>query len=160
MKSLLLTLIFSLAIARPSAEQHNTRTTDLPWPETRESAKDALLDAIIWVESKGDRYAVGDTYIDGASVGILQIQTVMVDDINRILALRGDNMRFSYDDRTDEQKSIAMFEIYVQHYHGSWDDAEAIARSWNGGPHWAVKRSTYRYWKRVQDALYGSSSNI
>jgi len=130
LKTLLITVVLSGCLSRPSAETTLGQREPWPMPEPKPEINYELIDAIIWVESKGDQHAIGDTWIDGGSVGVLQIQKVMVDDINRILKLQKSNLRFSYTDRTDVQKSIQMFEIYVQHYHGSWSDAEAIARSW------------------------------
>lgn len=112
-----------------------------------------LVDALIYVESKGNPLSHGDLHLGEPSVGILQIRKVMVDDINRILRLQGSKKRYTYEDRYDEGKSLEMFVIYVKHYHGGFDDYEAIARTWNGGPLGNYKRSTDRYWEKVNTQL-------
>lgn len=108
-------------------------------------SRDALIDAIIQVESGGKADAVGD---NGKAVGVLQIHKVMVDDCNRIL---GEN-KYSYEDRKDPAKSRAMFIVYTNHYSPSWDP-ETVARNWNGGPKGHKKEATKSYWEKVQKLL-------
>lgn len=112
-----------------------------------------LIDALIWVESNGNPVAYGDLHLGEPSVGILQIRKVMVDDVNRILSLQGKSKRYIYTDRYDQTKSLEMFVIYVKHYHGGFDDYEAIARTWNGGPLGTYKKSTEKYWEKVNTQL-------
>jgi hypothetical protein len=121
--------------------------------QTDEYYKD-LLNALIEVESNGNPRAVGDTHLKGGpSIGILQIRPVMVDDVNRILRLQGKPKRYTYSDRYDEEKSVEMFLIFVDYYHGGFDDYEAIARTWNGGPNGLQKKSTDKYWNKVNNHL-------
>ncbi len=107
-----------------------------------------LLSALIMVESRNNdsAHAVGED-----AVGCLQIRKTMVDDVNRILARRGKNYKFTYDDRWSRQKSIMMFEIYCDHY--NLTEPEEIARCWNGGPRGMNKDATVYYWNKVQDHL-------
>lgn len=104
-----------------------------------------LLPAIEQVESSGNQNAVGDK---GKAVGILQIHTVMVDDVNRIAGER----RWTYADRLDADKSRAMFRTYSDHYSRNASD-EVVSRRWNGGPRGDRKPATVGYWNRVRTAM-------
>ena len=110
-----------------------------------------LLDAIEWVESKGDANEVGD---DGRAIGAYQIWKIYVDDLNRIKPIRyGYNQtinRFSYDDRLDPVKSREMVSIYLKHYGGT---VEEMARKHNGGPNGHKKESIKKYWDKVRKVL-------
>jgi len=108
-----------------------------------------LLDAIIQVESRGDSLTIGD---NGKAVGILQIHPITVRDVNRILEKRGDTIRYTYEDRTSQTKSIEMFFIWKSYYHTN-SDFETIARCWNGGPSGMNKSATEYYWSKVETEL-------
>lgn len=105
----------------------------------------AFVDSIIHVESRGRDHAVSR---DG-SAGPLQIKAVLVKDVNRILAHRGDTLRFKLTDRFDREKAIQMFWIYQSFYGKETDSYETMARRWNGGPKGPSKKSTKKYWKKV-----------
>ena len=45
---------------------------------------DNLVNALIYVESRGNDSAVGDRHLDQPSVGVLQIRPIMVREVNRI----------------------------------------------------------------------------
>jgi hypothetical protein len=110
-----------------------------------------LLDAIEWVESKGDANAVGD---NGNAVGAYQIWKIYVRDVNRIDG-RG---IFEYDDRWSKKISRRMVEIYINWYASrAWDLTydtakyfEYAARCHNGGPNGWKKESTKPYWLKVK----------
>lgn len=110
---------------------------------------DYLVAALIEVESRGDSSAIGD---GGRAVGSLQIHTILVRDVNRILGKQNSDKRFSYSDRYSEKKSIEMFHIWRAYYHtnSSW---ETIARCWNGGPNGASMYATKKYWNKVNYEL-------
>jgi soluble lytic murein transglycosylase-like protein len=110
-----------------------------------EMVKSAFISSIIQVESKGKDNAKSR---DGAA-GPMQIKPVLVKDINRILSHRGDSMRFSLKDRFNRDKSIQMFWIYQSFYGDDDDSFETMARRWNGGPMGHTKKSTRKYWKKV-----------
>ncbi len=111
----------------------------------REQQLARLIAAIEMVESGGKADAVGD---GGKAVGILQIQPVMVEDVNRIL---GED-RFTLADRLDAAKSREIFKVYTDHYSaGRTDDVKA--RRWNGGPRGDRKAATLTYWHKVQKHL-------
>ena len=103
---------------------------------------EGLLDAIEWVESKGDTNAIGD---NGNAVGCMQIHKICVDDVNRIL---GDG-RYTYDDRYSRVHSRYMAFAYLYHYANN-KGFEAAARIWNGGPRGHMKESTKPYWLKVK----------
>ena len=71
---------------------------------------DDLVEAMVWVESKGkeDAYAKREN-----AAGILQIRPIMVNDVNRILNLNKDDRFYTLDDRWDKEKSIEMFYVFV-----------------------------------------------
>jgi hypothetical protein len=124
---------------------------------------DELLDAIEWVESKGDAFAIGD---NGEAVGAYQLHKIYVDDHNRISILYNRTMEdagregyhkyYNYDDRFDKKKSRLMVDLYTWEYgcnavrkHGIGLD-EARARVHNGGPNGCEKESTLLYWEKVK----------
>lgn len=63
----------------------------------------AFIEALIWVESRGNDSIVGD---NGKSIGCLQIQETYVDYLNDFR-----NGSFDYDDRYSRQKSLDMFNL-------------------------------------------------
>ena len=107
-----------------------------------------LINAIISIESSG---------IDSAynakedAVGCLQIRQTMVDDVNRILIRQNSSLRYTYEDRWDRDKSIEMFNIFVDYY--NLETAEEIARCWNGGPRGINNPYTLGYWNKVEIKL-------
>ena len=134
------------------------------WHTTDETSKEAtgkeahytfddLLDAIEWVESKGDPDAVGD---NGKAIGSFQIWKIYVDDVNRILKLQGIERHFFYRARLSRSASREMAMIYLIYYSdkaevGSWDAyLETAARIHNGGPKGYLKESTKPYWLLVK----------
>lgn len=107
-----------------------------------------LLDAMIHVESSDNDSA----YHSGEdAVGCLQIRQCMVNDVNRILRRHGKIKRYTYDDRWCRDKSIEMFNIFVNHY--NLTSAEEIARCWNGGPRGINNMNTVGYWNKVKSEL-------
>ncbi len=123
-------------------------------PTADEQSRDAVLDAIKWVESRGDSKAVGD---NGKAVGAYQITKIYVDDVNRIDWWNN----YTYQDRYDEVKSREMTKTYICWYlrfthriirdSGWWDKQfEYMARIHNGGPQGWKKDSTKPYWEKVK----------
>ena len=112
-----------------------------------------LIDAIIFVESRGNDSAIGDRHLVGnEAVGALQIRPIMVREVNRILKLQGKSKRFRLKDRFDRQESINMFMIWKNYHHRN-EDIEKISRNWNGGPHGHTYERTLPYWIKVQKQL-------
>ena len=111
-----------------------------------------LLAAIIMVESGGDPQAYNASE---KAAGILQIRPIMVEEVNRILELRGSTLRFTLADRWCPDESVLMFNVYANHLarvNGPMT-TEEVARCWNGGPKGASKKSTEKYWIKVKQRL-------
>lgn len=115
-------------------------------------AIDNLIEALIFVESRGKEDAVGDTHLGAPSIGVLQIRPIMVREVNRILKKKGAKMRFKLQDRFDRDKSIWMFMIWKDYHHPT-DSFEKIARNWNGGPNGYGFKRTEPYWAKVKKEL-------
>lgn len=114
--------------------------------------KDVLFSSIAWIESTHNPKAVSR---DG-SVGIVQIKSVMVKEVNRICQIKGIEKKFSLADRNNKEKSKEMFWIYQKFYNPdinlndiSEKEMELIARKWNGGPNGHRKKATKKYWNKV-----------
>lgn len=105
-----------------------------------------LMDAITQVESEGDSRA-----ISGKSCGAMQITPILVEDCNAILKSRGQNKRFTLNDRFNVKKSREMFVLIMSHYNPE-NNVERAIRLWNGGVRYTVK-GTQRYYQKVM-ALY------
>lgn len=122
---------------------------------TIEPSWEDLVDAIIYVESRGNDSAIGDR---GKAVGCLQIHPICVREVNRILRKHKSNLRYSLSDRYSRIKSIQMFNIIAEQYwcceYGTFMQfAEIVARRWNGGPRGDRKKATIKYWNKVKPHL-------
>ena len=112
-----------------------------------------LLDALIFVESRGNDSAIGDRHLVGnEAVGALQIRPIMVREVNRILKIQGKTERFDLKDRFDRQQSIRMFMVWKNHHHKD-SEPEVIARNWNGGPKGYRLKRTVKYWNKIEKQL-------
>ena len=112
-----------------------------------------LLNALIFVESRGDDSAIGDRHLIGnEAVGALQIRPIMVREVNRICKITGSHQYFALKDRFDRNKSIHMFMIWKDYHHNN-DSDEIIARNWNGGPRGYKKDRTVKYWNKIEKQL-------
>lgn len=108
-----------------------------------------LILAMIQVESRGNDSAYNKRE---DAVGCLQIRPIMLRECNRILSLMGVDKEYTLEDRWSRTKSIEIFYVVNNHHHKN-GTYEEIARAWNGGPNWAEKSGTKRYWKKVQKQL-------
>ena len=120
---------------------HNTTTTTSRLKSTQ---WDTLMNAIIYVESRGQADAISK---DGKYVGAMQIGKIVVDDCNQYLAYKGIDKQFTYEDRFDVNKSKEMF-ILIQKRYNKSNNLEAAIRIWNGGCNYNIK-STQGYYNRV-----------
>ena len=111
-----------------------------------------LINALIYVESRGKPNAIGDTHLGEPSIGVLQIRPIMVREVNRILKISHIPKRFKLKDRFNREKSIAMFMVWKNHHHPK-GGFETIARNWNGGPKGYRYNRTIKYWVKVQKQL-------
>jgi hypothetical protein len=89
-------------------------------------------------------------------VGILQLHTGFVKDVNRIVG----HDQFSPDRRLNVSASKRMFRLWHFHYSWHYNDftCEGIARRHNGGPRGHLKRTTLGYWGRVRTLLEGGAA--
>ena len=109
-----------------------------------------LILAIILVESGGDPLAMGD---GGKSIGCMQIQQQVIEDVNKAYKLN-----FVWpDDAYDSTKSQLIFYKYVNYWgernFGRKPTLEEAARIWNGGPDGYREVETKLYWNKVRKAL-------
>lgn len=126
-----------------------------------------LLDAIEWVESRGDANAVGD---NGEAIGAYQLHKIYVDDVNRIW---GSNL--TYEDRWDKNTSRLITKMYLLHYFPEMPESgfEILARmhnsgpdGWHNEPEWFVRNRGYTleeaekkiknakaYWLKVKERM-------
>ena len=106
--------------------------------------KNNLIDAIIYVESRGDTNAHN---ISEDAVGCLQIRPIMLREVNRLLGYN----KYKLADRWNKQKSIEMFNVIKEHTTNPTN--EKLARNWNGGWSGYKKQSTLKYWHKVKEQL-------
>ena len=99
-----------------------------------------LWQATCFVESSGNRFAIGD---NGKSYGIAQIQQSRIDDYYRRTGIR-----YTLQDMFDAEKSRSVFMYYAQ-THGPYQQ-EVICREWNAGPRWRNIKQTKDYWQKIQ----------
>lgn len=104
-----------------------------------------LINAMILVESEGNDSAYCR---HEEAVGCLQIRPIMLAECNRILKLQKSSISYNLLDRWSREKSIEIFNIINKH-HNKNATYEEIARFWNGGPKWADKGATKKYWEKV-----------
>lgn len=110
--------------------------------------KNNLIDAIIYVESRGDTNAHN---ISEDAVGCLQIRPIMVREVNRLLAKKYIPKVYTLEDRWNKEKSIEMFNVIKEHTTNPTN--EKLARNWNGGWNGYKKQSTLKYWHKVKEQL-------
>ena len=142
------------APVRPTSGQPEA---SLPTVEAATYSLDDLLDAIEWVESKGEANAIGD----GEAVGAYQIHKIYVDDLNRFSDWFAYRAKYNYDDRWNRHKSRQMVSRYVWYYTTKimpeltlsdcgMRELEAMARIHNGGPDGYKSPATKKYWLKVK----------
>ena len=106
--------------------------------------KNNLIDAIIYVESRGDVNAYN---AKENAVGCLQIRPIMLREVNRLLGYN----KYKLTDRWNKVKSIEMFNVIKEHTTNPTN--EKLARNWNGGWNGYKKQSTLKYWHKVKEQL-------
>ena len=118
--------------------------TGSPVGEIIDAKNTNLIDAIIYVESRGDSMAYNKRE---DAVGVLQIRPIMLREVNRLLGYD----KYTLQDRWSKAKSIEMFEVIREHTTNPTD--EKLARNWNGGWNGYKKQSTLKYWNKVKEQL-------
>ena len=135
---LLFTLTTSVTASAVVSDNKKNNSSNYDWS--------SVMDAIIQVESRGDRKAKS-----GNSVGAMQITPICVAECNRILKERNSKKRFKLSDRYSISKSKEMF-LLIQSAYNPLNSIEHAIRSWNGGQNYNVKR-TQRYFEKVKALL-------
>ena len=131
-------LLLSLALSSPAFAQYTPQ-------------QEALLDALIQVESSGRDDAVGD---NGNAIGCLQIWKIYHTDAVEFSGIGG-----TYKDCFNRDYAKKVVDAYMKRYaREAWTnpakfDAEKVARIHNGGPKGYRKDATKKYWKKVQKVL-------
>jgi hypothetical protein len=134
---------------------HTTKKEPTPQPIAPLTQTDSLISALIYVESRGKDSAYCKKE---EAVGCLQIRPIMVREVNRILKIQGKENRFQLKDRWNREKSLEIFHVW-KNFHHSNSTNEQIARNWNGGPKGYQKRSTIKYWAKVEQQLNSNGKN-
>lgn len=110
----------------------------------RSIPKDNLIEAIMYVESRGNTKAHN---ISEDAVGCLQIRPIMLREVNRLIGYN----KYQLKDRWSKTKSIEMFNVIKEHTKNPTN--EKLARNWNGGWSGYKKPSTLKYWYKVKEQL-------
>ena len=150
--ALVITLIFVIITIKdePVASLATAATEGHSYEET--------LDAIMWVESRGDANAVCP---DGCCVGAYQLTEIYVDDCNRILGLYGDETRVTYAGRWNKEMSRHITMIVTGYYAiHDWQDKyptkmdilETMART-HKNPNKRNHPDTAPYWWKIRARL-------
>ena len=135
---LLFTLTTSVTASAVVSDNKKNNSSNYDWS--------SVMDAIIQVESRGDRKAKS-----GNSVGAMQITPICVAECNRMLKKRNSKKRFKLSDRYSISKSKEMF-LLIQSAYNPLNSIEHAIRSWNGGQNYNTKR-TQRYYEKVNALL-------
>lgn len=114
----------------------------------RSIPKNNLIEAIIYVESRGDTLAHN---VSEDAVGCLQIRPIMLREVNRLLAKNDIPRVYILADRWNKAKSIEMFNVIKDNTINPTN--EKLARNWNGGWNGYKKQSTLKYWHKVKQQL-------
>lgn len=132
-KRLLTTMLLAVLTMTPILGEEPELAPKADSTEQKTFDWNPVMDAIIWHESKGVA-----TARHGQFVGVLQIHPTLVNGVNKILAARGDSLRFTLNDRLSPEKSKQMFVIIQQYYNPECDVDKAI-RIWTAGPGYSVR---------------------
>ena len=90
--------------------------------------EDHSLLSVMWYESRFNKTAVNP--VSGAR-GVLQILPIMINEANRLRRLQGSDIRYTWDDAWDVEKSIEIWYL-VQNYHNPDYDLQKACMIWFG----------------------------
>lgn len=109
---------------------------------SQDLASDKLIEACIYVESRGNDLAFNSKE---KAAGCLQIRPILVKEVNRLIGSEA----YTLQDRWSRSKSIEMFKVIKSNINNPTD--ERVARTWNGGYNFG--KSTDSYWNKVNKRL-------
>lgn len=119
----ILLLVHLNVFERKNKDVEEIKTTDIM--EVTIVEKDTIIDdwdifikALIWVESKGNKNAIGTKN----DVGVIQITPIFLKDANRIVGYD----KYKLSDRKDSLMSIEMFNVIQEHYNPMKDKHLAL----------------------------------
>jgi len=141
MRKFILTLLF-LVLSLPAfcPPDGNAKPVNFDYFDIKRV--DKLLQAIIYVESRGDSTAVNHRE---NAVGILQIRPIMVKEANRL------GGKYVLEHRKNVAKSIELFYL-VQQFHNPKYDPKIACFLWNGGQKHS-KEGSMEYYNKVMRRL-------
>ena len=133
------------------AAEASVYLTQEPTPRVSDPFR-PFLDAIMQVESGGDRQAVGD---NGRSYGPYQIRLPYWKDAG------GSMWTYLNHVREPDICEMMMFAYWNRYCRKALSemDYETLARIHNGGPRGAMKESTKPYWRKVKAAMQYSKGD-
>lgn len=134
MKTLILLILFSLS-AHP------------------EPSLTKIWKRIVEIESNKDPTAIGD---NGMSWGIVQIQKIAVDDVNRLYGTS-----YTHADAFDVECAKEIFHLYLyagivmfKNRYNRMPTEQEVVRMWNGGIYTGYKRkTTIKYYRKYKQLL-------
>lgn len=92
------------------------------------------------------------------AIGIYQIRPIFVEDVNRIIKLKGGTESYEHEDARNARKAQQMIFVYLTYYGkqykvatGNDPDAFILGRIFNGGPKGYQKDSTLDYGYRCEN---------
>jgi hypothetical protein len=141
-KIILILLLTSLVFSSYKSNKEVLNTVPKPFifiPQV--NYWDVLIEALIYVESRGDNYIVGNCN----DVGCLQITPIYVKEVNRL-----SNEDYQLVDRTSRKYSIEMFNIVQNHYNPNKDIIKAISLHNPGGGKSYIQKVLTKY-KEIYD---------
>lgn len=137
MVTLILFLLITVNLFAPGDERPILIAPVLTHPYAK------IITAIGTVESNLDTLAYNP---EEDAVGFFQVRQIRLDDY-----YQRTGKRYSLRDMYDYNKAEEVFLYYTTRYKPC--EIEKIARTWNGGYEGMNKKSTIKYWRKVQNAL-------
>jgi hypothetical protein len=115
--------------------------------EIKNIVTDELINALIFVESRGNDKAVNK---QSGARGCLQLKPIYVKEVNRLYGTD-----YTFGDAFNRQKSIEIVKKYLNYYGSRIETPsyENLARIHNGGPNGHKKSFTKQYWVLVKKSL-------
>jgi hypothetical protein len=118
-----------------------------------------LIPILCQVESGNDPKAIGD---HGLAVGILQIHSCVISDVNDSMENHYYTMSDRFNARISRTICLKYLTIYGNKYKvktGKEPTLEVLARIWNGGPDGWKKDNTNNYWLKVKKLMESNNDN-